>query len=192
VRVPSANPSEILQSLDCGAAGVMVPHIATRSDAEAVVAACRYRTGRRGFSNSPRGGRYGGLGLWDHVDSADDRTAVVAMIEDPEAIDAIESIVTVDGLDCIFIGRGDLTVALGETSPASGKIAEVTETVTKAARAAGKIVCAMTAGGDDARWLQDLGVTAMIVASDQAFMRQAAAQSLKEFQGLRSVARERQ
>lgn len=191
VRLPSANPSEILQSLDCGAAGVMIPHIATRGDAEAVVAACRYRTGRRGFSNSPRGGRYGGLGLWDHVDAADDRTTVIAMIEDPEAIDAIESIVSVDGLDCVFIGRGDLTVALGEASPASEKIADVTEKVTKAARAAGKIVCAMTAGGDDAQWLQELGVTAMIVASDQAFMRQAATQSLKEFRSLRPVAPER-
>ncbi|MCC2097214.1 MAG: aldolase [Hyphomicrobiales bacterium] len=184
VRVPSSNPTEILQALDCGASGVMVPHIVNRADAEATVAACRYRDGRRGFSNSPRGGRYGGLGLWDHVDAADARATVIAMIEDPEAVDAIDSIVNVEGLDCVFIGRGDLTVALGEASPASGRIEEATEAITKSARSAGKIVCAMTAGGDDAKWLQTLGVTAMIVASDQAFMRQAAAHSLQEFRAL--------
>jgi len=185
VRVQSARPSGILSALDCGAMGVLVPHITSQPMARDIVAACRYRGGNRGFSNSPRAGGYGRLGIWDHVDQADAKATVIAMIEDPEAVDAIDAIVDVEGLDAVFIGRGDLTVAYGAASPAAPEIKAATETIAAAARAAGKAVCAMTAGGEDAVWLRDLAVNGMIVASDQGFMRQAAAKSLKEFHGLR-------
>lgn len=184
VRVPSARAPDLLSVLDCGAIGVLVPHVSTRQVAQDIVAACRYRGGKRGFSNSPRAGGYGRLGIWDHVDHNDAQTTVIAMIEDPEAVDSIESIVDVAGLDGVFIGRGDLTVAYGAESPGADEIASATEKIATAARAAGKAVCAMTAGGDDASWLKDLGVTAMIVASDQAFMRQAAAKALQDFRSL--------
>lgn len=184
VRVPSADPPALLSVLDCGAAGVLVPHVASPNKARAVVAACRYRGGQRGFSNSPRAGGYGRLGVWDHVDRSDARVAVIAMIEDPEALEVIDAIVDVEGLDAVFIGRGDLTVALGAASPAADEVKAATERITAAARAAGRAVCAMSAGGDDARWLKDLGVSAMIVASDQGFMRQAAARALGAFREL--------
>lgn len=184
VRVPDASASAILSALDCGAAGVLVPHVASPERARDVVASCRYRGGRRGFSNSPRAGAYGRLGVWDHVDAADAATAVIAMIEDPEALDAIDAIVAVDGLDGVFIGRGDLTVALGASGTNAAEVRAATGKIAAAALEAGKAVCAMTAGGDDARWLKELGVSGMIVASDQAFMRQAAAQALAAFRAL--------
>ncbi|MDH3233657.1 MAG: aldolase/citrate lyase family protein, partial [Alphaproteobacteria bacterium] len=112
VRVPSANPASLLSVLDCGATGVLVPHVDTAAKAREVVAACRYREGNRGFSNSPRAGGYGRLGVWDHVDRSDAQVAVIAMIEDPPAVDVIDTIVEVEGLDAVFIGRGDLTVSL--------------------------------------------------------------------------------
>jgi 2-keto-3-deoxy-L-rhamnonate aldolase RhmA len=184
VRVRSADHTEILSALDCGATGVLVPHIVNREMAEKVVAACRYRSGTRGFSNSPRAGGYGNLGIWDHVDRADAEVTVVGMIEDPEAVEAIDEIVAVEGLDAVFIGRGDLTVAYGAASPAAAEIQNATEIITKSAKAAGKSVCAMTSGGSDAVWLKELGVTGMIVASDQSFMKQAANTSLQELRTL--------
>ena len=184
VRVPSAEPTGILSALDCGAMGVLVPHVTSPGSAERLVASCRYRGGKRGFSNSPRAGQYGRLGLWDHVDRADAITTPIAMIEDPEAVDAIEEIVAVEGLDAVFIGRGDLTVAYGAASPAAPEIRAATEKIIAAAKSAGTAILAMTAGGDDAVWLKDQGVTGMIVATDQAFMRQAAAKALEEFRGL--------
>jgi staphyloferrin B biosynthesis citrate synthase len=75
--------------------------------ARGIVAACRYRGGTRGFSNLPRAGGYGALAVRDHVDASDANIAIIAMIEDPEAL------VGVDGIDGFFIGRGDLMVALG-------------------------------------------------------------------------------
>lgn len=184
VRVPSARASDLLSVLDCGAIGVLVPHVTSQAVAKEIAAACRYRGGKRGFSNSPRAGGYGRLGIWDHLDANDAQTTVIAMIEDPEAVDDIDSIVNVDGLDGVFIGRGDLTVAYGADSPAADEISRATEKIANSAKAAGKAVLAMTAGGEDATWLQGLGVSGMIVASDQAFMRQAAAKTLQDFRAL--------
>jgi 2-keto-3-deoxy-L-rhamnonate aldolase RhmA len=184
VRVP--NPSALLSVLDCGATGVLVPHVDSEAKAREVVAACRYRNGHRGFSNSPRAGGYGRLKYWEHVDQSDAQVTVIAMIEDPPALDVIDAIVAVEGLDAVFIGRGDLTVSLGVDGPGTPEVKAATETITAAALKAGKAVLAMSPGGDDAKWLKGLGVSGMIVASDQGFMRQAAGRALSEFRELDS------
>ncbi|NWG23429.1 MAG: aldolase, partial [Pseudorhodoplanes sp.] len=67
VRVAEPTPAKLLAVLDDGATGVLVPHVSSPAKARDIVAACRYRGGRRGFSNSPRAGGYGALGIWDHV-----------------------------------------------------------------------------------------------------------------------------
>lgn len=99
VRVAEATAASLLGALDCGAAGVLVPHVASLAIAQEVVAACRYRSGRRGFTNSSRAGGYGRYGLSDHVDRSDADVTVVAMIEDPETLAEIDAIVAVEGLD---------------------------------------------------------------------------------------------
>ena len=63
-------------------------------------------------------------------------------------------------------------------------VRSATVRIAAAGKAAGKAVCALTGGGEDAAWLKELGVTAMIVASDQGFMRQAAARAHAEFRQL--------
>lgn len=184
VRVADGNGPALCAALDCGAAGVLVPHVATPDRARAIVAHCRYRGGRRGFSNSPRAGRYGGLSIWDHVERQDAAVTVIAMIEDAEALDCVAAIVAVDGLDGVFIGRGDLTVALAAPGMDAPAVRAAVERIAAAARGAGKTVCAMAGDVVDGRWLRGLGVTAFIVASDQGFMRKAAAQTLKDFSAL--------
>jgi 2-keto-3-deoxy-L-rhamnonate aldolase RhmA len=173
-----------LSVLDCGAIGVLVPHVVTIDIARNVVAASRYRGGRRGYSGSTRAGRYGGSGVWKTIDAADAQTTVIAMIEDPEAVENIESIVKVDGLDGFFIGRGDLTVAFGAPSNTAPVIQQAVERITKAARAVGKPVCVLVNDAPEAEGFQRLGASAFIVSSDQGFMRRAAAQTLKEFANL--------
>lgn len=181
VRVKDASASGILSVLDCGAVGVLVPHVATVEIAKGVAAASRYRSGKRGYSGSGRSGRYGGSSVWANVDAGDAQTTVIAMIEDPQAVEAIEAIVKVDGVDGFFIGRGDLTVAFGAPSNTAPVIQEAVERITHAARAVGKPVCVMVNSADEAEGFQRLGASAFIVSSDQGFMRRAAAQALKEF-----------
>jgi staphyloferrin B biosynthesis citrate synthase len=181
VRVAEPSPAKLLAVLDDGATGVLVPHVSSLAKARDVAAACRYRGGRRGFSNSPRAGGYGTLGMWDHVKAADTTVTCIAMIEDPEALDEIDAIVAVDGLDGVFIGRGDLTVAFGAADAGAGEVRSACERITAAAGKAGKPVCVMVGGAKEAASFRAMGASAFIVGSDQAFLRQAAQKVLSEF-----------
>ena len=185
VRVAEATAASLLGALDCGAAGVLVPHVASLAIAQEVVAACRYRSGRRGFTNSSRAGGYGRYGLSDHVDRSDADVTVVAMIEDPETLAEIDAIVAVEGLDGFFIGRGDLTVALGASGISDDQVQTAAERILSAARRVGKPVCLMVADAAEAGTWRARGASAFIVSSDQGFLRHAAGQTHQEFASLR-------
>lgn len=184
VRVAEPTPAKLLAVLDDGAVGVLVPHVSSVAKAKDIVAACRYRGGKRGFSNTNRGGGYGATGIWEHVDAKDAETTVIAMIEDPEALDDIDAIVAVEGLDGFFIGRGDLTVALGATGLADPKVRAAAEKILAAARKIGKPVCLMVASAAEAAEWRALGANAFIVSSDQGFMRTAALKTRADFDAL--------
>jgi staphyloferrin B biosynthesis citrate synthase len=181
VRVAEPTPSRLLSVLDDGAAGVLVPHVSSVAKAQEIAAACRYRGGKRGFSNSPRAGRYGGRGIWQHVDAADAEVTVIAMIEDPEALDDIEAIAAVDGIHGLFIGRGDLTVALGAPAMDSPQILDVVKRICDAGKKANKPVCMMAASAAEASSFAEYGATSFIISSDQGLMRQAASKVLADF-----------
>jgi 2-keto-3-deoxy-L-rhamnonate aldolase RhmA len=184
VRVSSDDPAKILSCLDCGASGVLVPHVASVEKARAVAAAARYRGGRRGYSGSPRAGGYGATPMWTYVEEQDASVCTIAMIEDPEALDDIDAIAAVDGIHGLFIGRGDLTVALGAKSSADASVKDAVTRVIAAARKAAKPVCVMVANAAEAKSFADIGASAFIIASDQSFLRRAAAQTLTDFKSL--------
>ncbi|MDH7795991.1 MULTISPECIES: aldolase/citrate lyase family protein [unclassified Beijerinckia] len=185
VRVASSAPSNLLSVLDCGAVGVLVPHVATVESARDIAAACRYRKGSRGFSNSPRAGRYGGLNLAQHLEHADAITTVVAQIEDPSALSVVEDIARVDGIDALFVGRGDLAAAMEESSPEAPAVRSAAERVAKAARAAGKPVLFFVGSLADAAAMREIGASGFIYMSDQGLMRQAAAKALADLKTLK-------
>jgi staphyloferrin B biosynthesis citrate synthase len=183
VRVPDVG--RILGALDDGAAGVFVPHVDGPAKAREVVSLCRYKGGSRGFSNTTRAGGYGARGMREHADLADREIAVIAMIEDVAALDHLDAIFAVDGLDAAFIGRGDLTVALGADSLASPETQAAAEKILAAGRKADKPICIMVAGAAEAAEWRKLGASAFIVSSDQGFLRQAALKVAGEFGVLR-------
>lgn len=187
VRVAESSPSRILAALDDGAAGVMTPHLASVATAKEIARACRYQNGKRGFSNSPRAGGYGSLPLAQHVKSQDAAVTVIGMIEDPEALDAIDDIVAVGGIDGFFVGRGDLAVALGEPAMDAPAVQKATEKIIRAARSAGKPVCVMVGSAGEADTFRVLGASAFLVSSDQGFLRQAALKTLTDFAPLRQA-----
>lgn len=185
VRVASAAAASLLSVLDCGAIGALVPHVSSAAKARDIVAACRFRGGKRGYSGSVRAARYGGTPMWTNIDAADKTTTVIAMIEDPEALDEIDAIVAVDGLDGVFIGRGDLTAAFGAPKNDAPVIQNAVERITAAARKVGKPVCVMVNSAAEAKPFQALGASAFIVSTDQSLMRRAAAQALSDFADLK-------
>ena len=180
VRVRSGAPEHILGALDDGAYGVMVPHLSSAAVARDVVAACRY-AGRRGFSNSPRAGGYGARSVVDHLEQADAEVTVLGMIEDPEGVEAAEEILSVDGLDAVFVGRGDLTAAFRDSAPGAPRVREATLHVIAVARRLHKPVFLLTSGASEAAEFAAMGVSGFVIASDQGFLRMAAGAALKDY-----------
>lgn len=176
VRVAEPTPASILSVLDCGAAGVMVPHVDSPEKAQYIAQACRYRGGTRGFSNTTRAGSFGGAGLADHIAAADAEVTCIAMIEDAGAIAHLEAIAAVPGIDAFFIGRGDLTAALGPD-----RVAQAVDAITAAGRKTGKPMMALVSSREDAKAMLAAGVTGFMFSNDQNLMKAAAAQALKDY-----------
>jgi 4-hydroxy-2-oxoheptanedioate aldolase len=110
VRVPWLEPGIIMKALDAGSYGVICPMINTREDAERFVSYCRY---------APQGTRSFGPGRAvlfagnDYAMQANDTILTLAMIETQKAMDNLEGILTVEGLDAVFVGPSDLGLSLG-------------------------------------------------------------------------------
>lgn len=184
VRVPAAEPWMIQTVLDCGATGVMVPHVSSPETARLIARACRYSGGTRGFANTTRAGGFGSAGFSEHKRRQDGEVACIAMIEDVEALDYIDEIVRVEGLDAIFIGRGDLTAALDAPSMSSPETMRIVEPIMAAARRAGMPVVMLCPDRADADRMAELGASAFMAQSDHGFMRQAATAALAQLRGL--------
>lgn len=113
---PASNSAEaIAQVLDCGALGVQVPHINTVEEARRVVEAVKfYPEGQRGLAASTRPSGYGFDGsMSEYVLSANRETLVCIQLEEPVALDNIQQLVQVAGIDVLFVGPSDLSQSLG-------------------------------------------------------------------------------
>ena len=109
-RVPWLDPGILMKVLDAGAYAVICPMVNTRADAERLVAATHYPPrGTRSFGPI-RAMLYAGV---DYPQQANDTVVAFAMIETKEALDNLDDILDVDGLDAIYIGPSDLSLALG-------------------------------------------------------------------------------
>ena len=181
VRVGDPGEANILSVLDCGASGIFVPHVDSPEKAREIAAACRYRGGSRGFANTTRAGSFGEVSFPDHIAAQDSQVACIAMIEDVAALDCIGAIAAVEGIDAFFIGRGDLTAAIGAVSVTSPETQKIVEPIMAAARKAGMPVIMLCPDRADATKMAALGASAFMVASDHGFLRTAARQALKEF-----------
>lgn len=114
VRVPSGDDVWLKKALDIGADGVIVPLVKTAAEAAAIASACKYPPeGTRGVGLS-RAHKYG-KGFEEYMKMANEEIAVILQVENRDAVDNIESIVAVDGIDAIFIGPYDLSASLGKT-----------------------------------------------------------------------------
>lgn len=176
VRVAEPTPASILSVLDLGAAGVLVPHVDSVEKARMIAAACRYRGGNRGFSNTTRAGDFGGASFADHMAAQDAQIACIAMIEDEAALGQLDAIAAVEGIDAFFIGRGDLTAALGIE-----RMEAAVKQICAAARAADRTTMVLVSSREDARAMKDLGATAFIVSNDQNFLKSAAVAALRDY-----------
>jgi len=183
VRVPSASAVEIGAALDLGAVGVVVPHVIDVATATRVARAARFGAGGRGYAGSTRWAGFGTSVMAGHLARSREETVVFAQIEDPEAVDVCEEIAAVEGIDALFLGPADLSVAYGKTDLASAELQEAMARVGRAARATGKGYATFVPHAEAGRALAHHGFTAWFVASEHAWMlagARAAVSGLKD------------
>ena len=177
VRPPSGQTDHILAALDSGAAGVMIPHIITGEDAHAAVEAATYgpsSSGKgRGFAGGTRAADYGGLGMAELIARANASRVVIGQVEDAPALDQLDDILEAD-LDCVFIGRSDLTVSMGETDRNAPAVVEACEEVARKAREAGKTVGTFTTDLNELPRWRELGVSLFLLGSELGMMKAGA------------------
>lgn len=110
VRVPWNEPGIIGRMLDAGAMAIVAPMIDSAEDARRLVQACRYPPAGRRSLGPVRVGARDGMG---YVATANERVCVIPMIETAAALEAVEEIAAVEGVDALFVGPFDLSLALG-------------------------------------------------------------------------------
>jgi 2-keto-3-deoxy-L-rhamnonate aldolase RhmA len=175
VRIPAVSAEHVLNALDCGATGIVAPHIRSADEAAALVAMAQYGRGGRGYAGSSRAAGYTTRPMADHLAASATRTVVVAQIEDPEAVDAIDAIAAVPGLDALFVGRVDLTVAYGADSQDDPRVVKAVEAVCAAGRRHGVPVGMFLARASDIPHWRAQGATLFLLGSDHGFMLAGAA-----------------
>lgn len=118
VRVAKNDEALILNALDVGASGVIVPHIESKKDAERAISYAKYHPlGTRGFSPYTRAGRYSLLNVEDHARKQNEETAVILLLEGRQGVENLSNILAIknikDKIDAIYIGVYDLSQAFG-------------------------------------------------------------------------------
>ena len=174
VRVPAASSSLTLSVLDLGAAGVIIPHIRSEKEAHDAVAATRYRLGTRGFAASHRAAGFGTISADDYRDASDRATIVIGQVEDAQAVENIDEIASVSGLDALFIGSADLSISYNTESFTDPRIDQAVEKICTAGREANQTLGIFLPSPEHCPKFRAQGISLFFISSDQALLTKAA------------------
>ena len=178
VRPPDRGEAWTKKCLDAGAAGLVVPRVNSPQAAEQAVRWAKY---------PPRGDRSVGIsrahgygaGFADYLARADEKILVVIQIEHIDAVDCIEQIVKVPGIDVLFVGPYDLSASMGKIGEVSDpEVLAAMERVQQCAVAAGVPLGIFAADADTARLYLRGGYQLVAVGTDALFLAAGAGQAL--------------
>jgi 2-keto-3-deoxy-L-rhamnonate aldolase RhmA len=185
VRIGTATGAEIANALDCGATGIVVPHVTSVEQAVAIVRATRYGEGGRGYSGSTRAAAFGTKRMRDHLDDSRAQTCVIVQIEDLAALDSVAAIAAVNGVDCLFIGRTDLAVAMNK-DPSAPEVVDAVAGICATAKSAGAVVGMFTPNLDELPRWRAAGASLFLLGSDQGFVLSGARELVAAFGSVRT------
>ncbi|WCB93337.1 4-hydroxy-2-oxo-heptane-1,7-dioate aldolase [Baekduia alba] len=177
VRVAGNDPSAIACALDAGAQGVVVPRVSSAAEAMAAVQAARLPpVGLRGLGPSRAAAH--GTDIPGYQRRANDELLLAIMVETRQALEELDELVAVDGVDLVFVGPGDLASSLGIEDPRSPELRDAIVDVLARAREAGRLTGMFAATPEDAvRWHAS-GVNLVFLGSDMMWLTRAAAIAL--------------
>lgn len=184
IRTCSSNIVDIKRALDIGPRGIMVPNVANAAEAREVVAHCRYAPdGDRGAAPAyirATGFGAASMSIEDYAKFMHDDFLLIVQIESEEAVNDIENIVAVDGIDMIFIGPADLSASLGKLGDfSSKKFHHAVACIENAAKGAGKFLGAVPFGDWNPQQQYTKGYQFVVGTSDAALLVAAAQQNHK-------------
>jgi len=183
VRVPWNEPILTAKLLDAGAYGIVCPMINSKAEAEALVSYCRYPPrGARSFGPN-RAVLYGGADYWRH---ANEEVLLFAMVETRQALKNLDEIVSVEGLDGVYVGPSDLSLSMGKTptlDPQDEEVLAAMKTICETTRRRGKIAGVHTDGAKTALRRFAEGYQLCTILNDARLMANAAAAAVREVRG---------
>lgn len=180
IRVSSSDIVDIKRALDIGPEGIMVPNVRNVDEARRTVEACRYGPdGNRGAApRIIRASSYGG-DMAGYADYMAKDFLLIAQIETEQAVDQIEQIADVEGIDMLFIGPSDLSASLGAIGDyESRKFNDAFDKIEQATLEAGKLLGTIPLPNRDPSRLFEAGHTLIISGGDTILLQQAAGQDV--------------
>ncbi|MEO1201223.1 MAG: aldolase/citrate lyase family protein [Pseudomonadota bacterium] len=183
VRAPWNDSVAIKRILDTGPQGIVIPYVNTRAEAEAAVAACLFPPdGTRGAAMSPRAARYGGT-TTDYFAEANKNTVVIVSVESDEAMQNLDDILSVDGIDGIFIGPMDLAVSLGHKDVHCEHVRLAVREIEDKVLASDKFLGTIATDPEKAEACVERGYQWLIVMQDGVTLSSQAATVVRRFKG---------
>jgi len=185
IRVPRLETFFISRVLDAGAEGIMVPMTSTKEQAEEIVRYSKYTPlGQRGFGNQTGQTDYRPLKTLDFMKEANEHTLIVAQIETREAIENVDSILSVEGIDVGLIGPNDLSISLGMPDQMGSEIlTKAIDKVVEMAKKKGKATGIHIGNIEAIKKWRAKGMTVLAYSTDIGFMYNASKSSLEELKG---------
>ena len=177
VRTPDGLPGTVSKVLDSGAQGILVPHVKSAAQAEEVVAAMTFGPpGARGINAVSRAANYGDCDYLEFFRKSDEDILVMIQIEDAEALDELDAIAEVPGIDVIFCGPYDLSRSLRQIgNPEHPDVKSVVERIVATGAAKANCVPGLYVGSPEgaAEW-QERGARLFAYGGDTGFLSQGA------------------
>ena len=182
VRAPWNDPVAIKRILDTGVMGVLIPYVNSGEEARDAVAACKYPPeGFRGLAGSPRAA-YFGQNSMDYLKDANEEILVIVAVETREAVENLDQILEVDGLDGIFIGPMDLATSMEHFgNPSHPEVQETIKTIEQKTLAAGKYLGTVGGSWEQAKEKYERGYQLLMLMSDSVDLARLAGQTVKKF-----------
>ncbi len=174
VRVPWNDAVHIKRVLDVGAQSLLIPYVCTDEEAKSAVAATRYPpAGVRGVAGTTRATRFGRVK--DYARRAHEELFVLVQVETKPALDQLEAICAVEGVDGVFIGPADLHASMGYTGETSNPaVLPLIEEAMRRIRKAGKAAGYLTPVEADARRMIAAGCNFCAVGADVGLLARGA------------------
>jgi 4-hydroxy-2-oxoheptanedioate aldolase len=171
IRIGMNIQQHIQRYLEAGAAGVMIPLVNTGAQAQAVVDSVKYPpVGKRGLFGG-RGSMYGIQPPAEYVKQANEETFVCVQIETLEALEHQDEIIATPGVDCVFLGPGDLSSVLGVTGQMTHpKVVSTIEGLVRKIIAAGKIAGTMALDAEQVAHWRARGVRWIVGSTNRLFV----------------------